>query len=63
MTSKRSELQADTHFRVFRLPQENSETWQRELAAAVGISVGGIHYLLSIFIEADLVKLTNFAKK
>lgn len=62
MTSKRSELQEDTHFRVLRLLQENPETSQRELAEAVGVSVGGIHYVLSALIEAGLVKLTNFAK-
>jgi len=38
MTSKRSKLQEDTHFRVLRLLQDNSEMSQRELAEAVGIS-------------------------
>ena len=60
MTSKRSELQEDTHFRVLRMLQENPETSQRELAEAVGISVGGIHNVLSALIEAGLVKSANF---
>ncbi|UPH70274.1 Gfo/Idh/MocA family oxidoreductase [Abyssibius alkaniclasticus] len=42
MTSKRTRLQEDTHFRVIRLLQENPEMSQRDLAAAVGVSVGGI---------------------
>ncbi len=34
---------------------------QRELADAVAISVGGVHYLLNALIEKGLVKLGNFS--
>ena len=60
MTSKRSKLQEDTHFRVLRLLQDNPEMSQRELAEAVGVSVGGIHYVLNALIDKGLVKLGNF---
>jgi EPS-associated MarR family transcriptional regulator len=60
MTSKRAKLQEETHFRVLRLLQENPEMSQRELAAAVGVSVGGMHYVLNALIEKGLVKLGNF---
>jgi EPS-associated MarR family transcriptional regulator len=60
MTSKRTKLQEDTHFRVLRLLKENPEMSQRELAEAVGVSVGGIHYVLNALIEKGLVKLGNF---
>ena len=60
MASKRTKLQEDTHFRVLRLLQENPEMSQRELAAAVGVSVGGMHYVLNALIENGLVKLGNF---
>lgn len=60
MTSKRTKLQEDTHFRVLRLLQENPEMSQRELAEAVDVSVGGIHYVLKALIERGLVKLGNF---
>ncbi|MGE3643995.1 MAG: MarR family EPS-associated transcriptional regulator [Beijerinckiaceae bacterium] len=60
MTSKRSNLQVDTNFRVMRLLQENPELSQRELAEAVGISVGGIHYVLRALIGRGLVKLGSF---
>jgi EPS-associated MarR family transcriptional regulator len=60
MPSKRTKLQEDTHFRVLRLLQENPEMSQRELAAAVGVSVGGMHYVLNALIEKGLVKLGNF---
>lgn len=55
MTSKRTKLQEDTHFRVLRLLQENPEMSQRELAAEVGVSVGGMHYVLNALIEKGLV--------
>lgn len=60
MTSKRTKLQEDTHFRVLCLLQENPEMSQRELAEAVGVSVGGIHYVLNSLIDKGLVKLGNF---
>ena len=59
MTSKRTKLQEDTHFRVLRLLQENPEMSQRELAEAVGVSVGGIHYVLNALIDKGLVKQGN----
>lgn len=60
MASKRTKLQEDTRFRVLRLLQENPEMSQRELAIAVGVSVGGMHYVLNALIEKGLVKLGNF---
>lgn len=33
---------------------------QRELAEAVGVSVGGMHYVLSALIQKGFVKLGNF---
>jgi EPS-associated MarR family transcriptional regulator len=61
MTSQRSKLQEDTHFRVLRLLQANPEMTQRELARAVGISVGGVHYVLNALIDKGFVKLGNFS--
>tara|TARA_R110000850_G_scaffold185910_1_gene311807 strand:+ start:275 stop:634 length:360 start_codon:yes stop_codon:yes gene_type:complete len=60
MTSKRSKLQEDTSFRVLRLLQENPEMSQRELAQVAGVSVGGMHYVLSALVDKGLVKLGNF---
>jgi DNA-binding Lrp family transcriptional regulator len=50
MASKRTKLQEDTYFRVLCLLQENPEMSQRELAEAVGASVGGMHYVLNVLI-------------
>ncbi|SMH40597.1 MarR family EPS-associated transcriptional regulator [Mesorhizobium australicum] len=58
--SKRNMIQEDTHFRVLRHLQDNPEMSQRELAEAVGVSVGGMHYVLNALIEKGFVKLGNF---
>ena len=34
---------------------------QRDIAAAVGISVGGVHYCLNALIDKGFVKLGNFS--
>lgn len=60
MAGQRSKVQEDVHFRVLRLLQNNPEMSQRELAHAVGISVGGAHYVINALIEKGLVKLGNF---
>ncbi len=60
MTGKRSKLQEDTHFRVLRLLQDNPEMSQRELAEALGVSVGSIHYVLSALVKKGLIKLGRF---
>lgn len=60
MTSKSTKLQEDTHFCALRLLKENPEMLQRELAEAVGVSVGGMHYVLNALIDKGLVKLRKF---
>jgi EPS-associated MarR family transcriptional regulator len=60
MAGQRSKLQEDARFRILRLLQENPEMSQRDLAKAVGSSVGGIHYILNALIETGLLKLENF---
>lgn len=60
MTNKRTKQQEDTHFRVLRLLQQNPEMSQRELAENAGVSVGGVHYVLSALIDKGFVKLGNF---
>lgn len=60
MTSRHTKLQEDTYFRVFQLLKDNPEMTQRELAKAVGVSVGGMHYVLKALIDKGFVKLGNF---
>lgn len=51
----------DVRFRVLRLLSENPELSQRELAEAVGVSVGAVHYCLKALVEKGLIKLSNFS--
>jgi EPS-associated MarR family transcriptional regulator len=60
MPERLRSLTEDTRFRVLRVLQANPEISQRDLAAAVGISLGGAHYALTALIETGLVKLGNF---
>ncbi len=43
-----------------RLLAKNPEMSQRDLAQAVGISTGSVHYVLKALVDKGLVKLGNF---
>jgi len=60
MTTQRNKLREDVQFRILRLLQENPEMSQRDLAKAVGVSTGGIHYVLSALVDKGMLKLGNF---
>ena len=61
MTTRRSQLQEDTYFRVMRILQDNPDLTQRELAEKLGISVGGLNYCLKALTDKGLVKMQDFA--
>jgi len=61
MSDRRRQLKEDTRYRVLRLLEQNPNMSQRDLADAVGISVGSAHYLLNALIEKGHVKLGNFS--
>lgn len=60
MTTQRDKLREDVKFRILRLIENNPEMSQRELAKAVGVSTGGIHYVLNALVEKGILKLGNF---
>ena len=60
MTNRNESKQEDTHFRVLRLLQENPSQTQRELAYAVGISLGNINYCLKALMDKGQIKIRNF---
>ena len=59
MTTQSSKLREDVNFRILRLLQDNPEMSQRELAKAVGLSTGGIHYVLNALLDKGLLKIEN----
>ena len=55
------QLQEDTHFRVLALLERNPDISQRDLAKALGISLGGVNYSLRALVEKGMVKAQNFS--
>ena len=60
MSSCQAKIQEDTHFRIMRILQENSDLTQRKLAQKMGISLGGLNYCLKALMEKGMVKMKNF---
>ena len=57
-TGVRDELR----LRVLRALEVNPELSQRQLAAELGVSLGGVNYALKALIERGFVKADNFRK-
>ena len=57
-TSVRDELR----LRVLRALEANPELSQRQLAAELGVSLGGVNYALKMLMERGFVKADNFRK-
>lgn len=53
-------IDEDTRFRVMRALEGNPKLSQRELAAALGISLGVVNYCLKGLVEKGQVKVDNF---
>ena len=62
MTSRRSQLQEDTYFRVLRMLQDNPDLTQREIAQSLGLSTSGLNYCLQALIAKGWVKVQNFSQ-
>ena len=62
MTSRRSQLQEDTYFRVLRMLQDNPDMTQREIAEKLGISTSGLNYCLKALIDKGWIKMQNFSQ-
>ncbi len=62
MSSRQSNLQEDTRFKLMQLLQDNPDLTQRELANKLGISTSGLNYCLKALIEKGMIKMQNFAE-
>lgn len=60
--TRQKQLQEDTHFRVLSLLEQNPDMSQRDLAKALGVSLGGLNYSLKALMERGMVKVQNFSK-
>ena len=52
----------ELRLRVLRALEENPELSQRQLAAKLGVSLGGVNYALKALMERGFVKANNFRK-
>jgi EPS-associated MarR family transcriptional regulator len=53
-------LDETTRYRLLKLLESNPELSQRQLANALGISLGKVNYCLTALIEKGLLKANNF---
>lgn len=53
-------VQEESHLKVLRLLEQNPNLSQRELAEALGISVGKTNYCIKALVDKGLVKINNF---
>jgi EPS-associated MarR family transcriptional regulator len=62
MTTPKTKVEEETHYKIMRVLEENPDLTQRELAEKLGMSVGGVNYCLNALIDKGLVKMSNFQK-
>jgi len=55
-----SVLSDENRYKILKLLESNPEVNQREIAKALGISLGKTNYCLKAIIERGWVKVTNF---
>ncbi len=52
----------ETHYRIFKLIEAQPDISQRQLAEALGISLGKVNYCLKALIDKGQVKVRNFKR-
>jgi EPS-associated MarR family transcriptional regulator len=60
MPTRQQQLQEDAHYRVLALLEAKPDMSQREMAQALGVSLGGINYSLRALMARGMIKLHNF---
>ena len=60
MTDRIGAQREDVRFRILRLLQDNPHLTQRELAEALGISLGKTNFCIKALLDKGFIKLHNF---
>ena len=55
-------LQEENHLKVLRLLEVNPQLSQRDLADALGVSLGKTNYCLKALLDKDFIKMQTFNK-
>ncbi len=58
--SEKNPLHEETHLKVLRLLETNPQINQRDLAAALGVSLGKTNFCLKALLDKGLLKMQNF---
>lgn len=61
-TSELSSTQEENHLKVLRLLQANPQLSQRDLAGALGVSLGKTNYCLQALLGKGFIKMQSFNK-
>jgi EPS-associated MarR family transcriptional regulator len=61
-TSEFTSLQEENHLKVLRLLEVNPQLSQRELAEALGVSLGKTNYCLKALLGKGYIKMQSFKK-
>ena len=61
-SSTNTGARAELRLRVLRALEANPELSQRQLAAKLGVSLGGVNFALKALVERGFVKADNFRK-
>jgi EPS-associated MarR family transcriptional regulator len=62
MTNRKDAFKEDVRFKILRIIEAHPDYSQREIASALGISLGGVNYCLKALIEKGFVKVGNFRR-
>lgn len=60
MPSHSDRFREDLRFKVLRMLENRPESSQRDIADALGVSLGGVNYCLKALIAKGHVKMNNF---
>ena len=55
-------LSDENRYQLLKLLEENPELSQRQIAAAIGVSLGKVNFCLRALIEIGSVKVANFSR-
>ena len=62
LNSQKTGARDELRLKVLRALEVNPDLSQRQLAAELGVSLGGVNYALKALIERGFVKANNFRK-
>lgn len=58
--SEKTSIHQETHLKVLRLLESNPQMNQRDLAVALGVSLGKTNFCLRALLDKGLLKVQNF---